>query len=111
MAIDTQTRPFARSAPLIGSGMVLLGIGYVAYQLGLLAELGAGRSGRYEFLRSLLANNTFGQVATLLGALTCVVGFVALVIGVHRLASNLDAIAERRGDATDRTPQRDVTPV
>ncbi|NMM15739.1 MAG: hypothetical protein HHJ14_00975 [Cellulomonas sp.] len=111
MALDTQTRRIARSAPLIGSGLVLLGIGCVAYQVGLLAELGAGRSGRYEFLRSLLASNTFAQAATLLGALTCVVGFGTLVVGVHRLASNLDAVAEGRADATDRTPRRDVTPV
>ena len=111
MAIDTQTRRIARSAPLIGSGLVLLGIGYVTNQAGLLGYLGAGRSGRYEFLRSLLENHAFAQVAFILGALISLAGFVALVVGVHRLASNLDAIAEERADATDRTPRRDVTPV
>ncbi|MGV8977838.1 MAG: hypothetical protein ACOH17_07325 [Cellulomonas sp.] len=109
--MDTKTRPFARSAPLIGVGLALIGVGYVVNQLGLLARLGYGRSTESGLVRGLMENDLIVQYAQVLGALAGLVGFVALVIGVYRLASNLDALAQGRGDAAVQTSEVDVTPV
>lgn len=107
METETPARPFARSAPVIASGLVLLGVGYVAYQYGLMAYLGGFRSGsgRFEFLQ----NSALAEAALVLGALMCLAGFVALVVGAFRLASNVDAVLEGPGRAPEPSSDIDVT--
>ena len=109
METETPARPFARSAAVIASGLVLLGVGYVAYQYGLMAYLGGFRSGsgRFEFLE----NSALAEAALVLGALMCLAGFVALVVGAFRLASNIDAAVQGLGRAPEPSSVRDVTPV
>jgi|SRR5450830_1085027 hypothetical protein len=104
MDTETPARPFARSAPVIASGLVLLGVGYVAYQYGLMVYLGGFRSGRFGFLE----NSSLAEAALILGALMCLAGFVALVVGAFRLASNVDAAVQGPGRASEPSSVIDV---
>jgi hypothetical protein len=109
MDTETPARPVARSAPLVASGLALLGAGYGAFQYGLMAYLGGFRSGsgRFEFLQ----NSSLAEAALILGALMCLAGFVALVVGAFRLASNVDAAVQGLGHAPEPSSVLDVTPV
>ncbi|PVU83270.1 hypothetical protein DDP54_10000 [Cellulomonas sp. WB94] len=109
--MDTQTpaRPFVRSAPLVASGLALLGVGYGAFQYGLTEYLGGFRSGSGRF--GFLQNSSLAEAALILGALMCLVGFVALVVGAYRLASNVDAAVQGLGRAPEPSSALDVSPV
>ena len=54
MDSHTTSNPIAPSAPLVASGLVVLGVGYGAFQYGLMVYLGGFRSGsaRFAFLQS-----------------------------------------------------------
>jgi hypothetical protein len=106
METETPARPFARSAPVIASGLVLLGVGYVAYQYGLMVYLGGLRSstGRFAFLQ----NSSLAEAALILGALMCLAGFVGLVVGAFRLASNVDGAVQGPGRASEPSSVIDV---
>lgn len=106
---QTPARPITRSAPLVASGLALLGVGYGAFQYGLTVYLGGLRSSNARF--AFLQNDALGEVALILGALMCVVGFVALVVGAYRLASNVDAAVQGLGRAPEPTPALDSSPV
>ena len=109
--MDTQTpsNPIAPSAPLVASGLVVLGVGYSAFQYGLMVYLGGFRSGsaRFAFLQSA----ALAEAALLVGALMCLAGFVALVVGAYHLASNVDAAVQGLGRAPESSLALDVSPV
>ena len=107
MDAETPARPFARSAPLIASGLALLGAGYVAYQYGQMVYLGGFRSssGRFDFLQ----NSSLAEAALVVGVLMCLAGFVALVVGAFRLASNVDAAVQGPVRAPEPSSDIDVT--
>lgn len=107
METGTPARPFARSAPLVASGLVLLGVGYVTYQAGLMVYLGGFRSARFPILQ----DGALAEAALILGALMCLAGFTGLVVGAFRLATNMDAAVQALGHAPDPSSVRDVTPV
>jgi len=109
--MDTQTpaRPFTRSAPLVASGLALLGIGYGAFQYGLMVYLGGFRSGSGRF--GFLEDSSLAEAALILGALMCLAGFVSLVVGAFRLASNVDAAVQGLGRAPEPSSVLNVTPV
>lgn len=109
MDTPTPTRPFTRSAPLVGSGLALLGVGYGAFQYGLTEYLGGFRSGSGRF--GFLQNGSLAATALIIGALMCLVGFVALVVGAYRLASNVDAVVQGLGRAPEPFSVHDVSPV
>ncbi|GHS85415.1 hypothetical protein AGMMS50218_02830 [Actinomycetota bacterium] len=81
-----RTKP---SAGLLTSGLVALAIGLVLFQAGLEGYLGRWRTGWLD----RLGESPVPQVALAVGALAALAGFAALVVGVHRLASALDARA------------------
>jgi hypothetical protein len=61
--------------------------------------------------RPFLQEGALSEAALLLGALMCLVGFAALVVGVYRLASNVDAAVQGLGHAPDPSLVLDGTPV
>jgi len=87
----------------------LLGAGYVAYQYGLMAYLGGFRSGSGRF--GFLENSSLAGAALVVGGLMCLAGFVALVVGAFRLASNVDAAVQGLGRAPEPSSALDVSPV
>ena len=109
MDTETPARPFARSAPLVGSGLALLGVGYGAFQYGLMVYFGGFRSGSGRF--AFLQNSALAEAALVVGVLMCLAGFVALVVGAFRLASNVDAAVQGLGHAPDPFSARDVASV
>ena len=109
MDSHTTSNPIAPSAPLVASGLVVLGVGYGAFQYGLMVYLGGFRSGsaRFAFLQSA----ALAEAALLVGALMCLAGFVALVVGAYHLASNVDAAVQGLGRAPESSLALDVSPV
>ncbi|WP_448062010.1 hypothetical protein [Cellulomonas hominis] len=86
-----QAKPSAR---LLTVGLVALAVGALVFQGGLEGYLGGWRAGRLD----RLGEDPVPQILLVLGALVAVAGFAALAVGVHRLASALDArvLAGRR---------------
>jgi hypothetical protein len=93
----------------VASGLALLGVGYGAFQYGLMVYLGGLRSGTGRF--AFLQNDALAEVALILGALMCLAGFVALVVGAFRLASNVDAAVQGLGRAPEPSSALDRSPV
>lgn len=109
MDAQTPSNPIAPSAPLVASGLVLLGVGYGAFQYGLMVYLGGFRSGTARF--AFLQSTSLAEAALLVGALMCLAGFAALVVGAYRLARKVDAAAQGLGRAPEPSSALDVSPV
>lgn len=109
MDSQTPSKPTAPSAPLVASGLVALGVGYGAFQYGSMVYLGGFRSGSARF--AFLQSTALAETALLVGALMCLAGFAALVVGAYRLASNVDAAVQGLGREPEQSSMLDVSPV
>lgn len=90
-ARGTAWRP---SATLLTGGLLTLAVGYVLGQLGLYVYLGAGRAGVGSW-RPLEGHAP--ALLLVVGALIGLAGFAATLLGVYRLARNVDAATAPRG--------------
>ncbi|GAA3794050.1 hypothetical protein [Cellulomonas soli] len=91
-AITTAAGPTAwrPSATLLTGGIVTLALGYVIGQAGLYLYLGAGRGSR------IFIEGHGSAVLVVIGVGLGLAGLAATLLGIHRLASNLDALTAPR---------------